>query len=411
MGGIVSNNAGGELTLRYGKTNDYVRGLDIVLSDGSHIVARPLSMPQLAEKEREQTFEGEIYRKLHALIDAHAADIEAARPNVSKNSAGYSLWDVVDQERGTFDLTQLFTGAQGTLGIITKEKLALVKLKEKRAMLVVFLTDIGILPEVVRRVLKFNPESFESYDDQTFSLAVKFIPQIIGHLGFFKMMSLGFAFLPEVWLSLTGRIPKLVLMAEFAEDTAEEALEAAKHARAELDGMAVRTKIARSEAQTAKYWTIRRESFNLLRKNLRGMFAAPFIDDIIVHPDDYPTFLPELHELIEGHRFIYTIAGHIGDGNFHIMPLEHMDNLAARAEITDLMPKVFALVAKYKGSITGEHNDGIIRTPYLPIMFGDKMCTLFAEVKNIFDPLGVLNPGKKTGGTVEDIKRSMITHA
>lgn len=113
---------------------------------------------------------------------------------------------------------------------------------------------------------------------------------------------------------------------------------------------------------------------------------------------------------MQGHRFIYTIAGHIGNGNFHIIPLEHMDDPAARAEITDLMPKVFALVAEYKGSITGEHNDGIIRTPYLPIMFGDKMCALFAEVKQIFDPLGVLNPGKKTGGTVEDIKRSMITH-
>ena len=411
MGGIVSNNSGGELTLRYGKTNDYVRELDIVLSDGSQITARPLSAAELAEKEREQTFEGGIYRKLHALINEYATEIEAARPNVTKNSAGYALWNVMDKKHGTFDLTQLFCGAQGTLGIITKEKLGLVKLKEKRAMLVIFLTDIGILPEIVRRVLKFKPESFESYDDQTFSLAVKFIPQIIAHVGFFKMIALGFAFLPEVWLALTGGIPKLVLMAEFAEDTAEEAFEVAKQARAELDGMAVRTKIARSEAQTAKYWTIRRESFSLLRKNLRGMFAAPFIDDIVVHPDDYPTFLPELHELIEGHRFIYTIAGHIGDGNFHIIPLENMSDPEARKEIVDLMPKVYKLVAKYKGSITGEHNDGIIRTPYLPIMFGDKMCGLFAEVKNIFDPLGVLNPGKKTGGTIENIKRSMITHA
>jgi len=411
MGGIVSNNSGGELTLQYGKTNQYVRELDIVLSDGSLIIARPLNSAELADKERLQTFEGDIYRNLHTLLNTHKEEIEAARPNVTKNSAGYALWNVMDRNKGTFDLTQLFTGAQGTLGIITKETLGLVRLKEHRAMLVIFLTDIHILPEIVKRVLKFKPESFESYDDQTFGLAVRFIPQIIGHLGFRKMVALGISFLPELWLALTGGIPKLVLMAEFAEDTAAEALEVAERTLAALDGMAVRTKIAKSEAQTAKYWTIRRESFSLLRKNMKGMYAAPFIDDIVVHPDDYPTFLPELHELIEGHKFIYTIAGHIGDGNFHIIPLENMSDPAARTEITELMPKVFKLVAKYKGSITGEHNDGIIRTPYLPIMFGESMCALFSEVKKIFDPAGILNPGKKTGGTIEDIKRSMITHA
>jgi FAD/FMN-containing dehydrogenase len=410
MGGIVANNSGGELTLRYGKTNRYVRELDVVLSDGSQITVRPLSMPELEAKKAQQDLEGSIYRDMHALIEAHKAAIEAARPTVTKNSAGYALWNVLDEKRGTFDLTQLFCGSQGTLGIITKETFSLVKLKEERSMLVIFLSDLSILPEIVHRVLRSNPESFESYDDQTFSLAVRFIPQIISHLGFKKMLGLFIAFLPELWSVLTGGVPKLVLMAEFAEDSEADALRAAHEAEASLHGLPVRTKIAKNGPQTAKYWTIRRESFSLLRKNMKGMYAAPFIDDIVVHPDDYPAFLPELDALIQGHRFIYTIAGHIGDGNFHIIPLENMSDPAARAEITDLMPKVFSLVAKYKGSITGEHNDGIIRTPYLPLMYGEEVCLLFAQVKAIFDPLGILNPGKKTGGTIEDIKRSMITH-
>jgi FAD/FMN-containing dehydrogenase len=410
MGGIVANNSGGELTLRYGKTNQYVRELDVVLSDGSQITVRPLSMQELAAKQAQHDLEGKIYREVHTLIERHYQQIEAARPTVSKNSAGYALWDVLNKKRGVFDLTQLFCGSQGTLGVITRETLSLVKLKEKRSMLVVFLSDLSILPQIVHRVLESDPESFESYDDQTFSLAVRFIPQIVSHLGFKKMVELFIAFLPELWSVLTGGIPKLVLMAEFAEDSEAEALRAAHEAEARLHGMPVRTKIARSGAQTAKYWTIRRESFSLLRKNMKGMYAAPFIDDIVVHPDDYPAFLPELDRLIQGHRFIYTIAGHIGDGNFHIIPLENMSDPQARAEITELMPKVFSLVAKYKGSITGEHNDGIIRTPYLPLMYGEQMCKLFEQVKAIFDPLGILNPGKKTGGTIEDITRSMITH-
>ena len=132
--------------------------------------------------------------------------------------------------------------------------------------------------------------------------------------------------------------------------------------------------------------------------------------DVVVHPDDYPKFLPELYSLVSNHRFIYTIAGHIGDGNFHIIPLVNMTGREDRDEIFELMPKVYALVAKYKGSITGEHNDGILRTPYLPLMFSPRMIELFKEVKNIFDPLGVFNPGKKVGGTVDDIHKSIITH-
>jgi FAD/FMN-containing dehydrogenase len=259
-------------------------------------------------------------------------------------------------------------------------------------------------------VLKYDPESFESYDDQTFKLAVRFIPQIIGQFGIVQMIKLAFAFIPEMWLVLTGGVPKLVLMAEFAEDTGDEALQKVEAANTALQGLALRTKVAGSETESAKYWTIRRESFALLRKNLRGLYASPFIDDLVVHTDDYPKFLPELNELLSHYKLLYTIAGHIGDGNFHIIPLMNLGRPYDHQEILELSPKVYELIAKYHGSITGEHNDGIIRTPYLPLMFGEPMIGIFAELKKIFDPLGVFNPGKKTGGTVADIEKYMIKH-
>ncbi len=415
LGGMISNNSGGELTLHYGKTEKYVRALDVVLSDGSTATFRPITMDELRAKETAQSLEGDIYRKVHALIDANQAAIEAARPSVTKNSAGYSLWNVIDKKRGTFDLTQLVTGSQGTLAIVTRATVGLVEQKKHRAMLVVFLSDLGILPDIVHRVLKFDPESFESYDDQTFKLAVRFIPQIIGQFGVWQMVKLGIAFIPEVTAVLRGGVPKLVLLAEFAENTADDARRIAEEAGAALEGLHVRTRIARSEAEAAKYWTIRRESFSLLRKNLNGLYAAPFIDDIVVHPDDYPRFLPELEALLSKYKLLYTIAGHIGDGNFHIIPLMNLGVKLDHDEILELSPKVYDLVAKYKGSITGEHNDGLIRTPYLPIMYGQKMCGLFADVKTIFDPLNIFNPGKKValpgvGGTREDIDRYMIKH-
>ena len=158
----------------------------------------------------------------------------------------------MDKQKNTFDLTQLVCGSQGTLAIVTQAKLGLVKTKAHRAMLVVFLSDIEILPEIVHRVMKLEPESFESYDDQTFKLAVRFMPQIIKQLGFKKMISLGFAFIPEMWAVLTGGVPKLVLMAEFASDDAEDAKESAIQAMAELHGLPVRTKLAATEAQIEK---------------------------------------------------------------------------------------------------------------------------------------------------------------
>lgn len=408
MGGIVSNNSGGELTLRYGKTNKYVRSLDVVLSDGSRATFEPIPLHQVKEKAAEQTLEGTIYREIAQLLQENAEEIEAARPTVTKNSAGYALWNVIDESKQTFDLSQLVCGSQGTLAMVTQAKIGLVKTKKHRAMLIIFLADLEIIPEIVRRVLAHQPESFESYDKYTFKLAVRFLPQFLKQMGLFPMMRLGIAFIPELWMTLTGGIPELVLMVEFAEDTHEQALEKVRQTRLELKGLAVQTTIARSEAAAAKYWTIRRESFALLRKNIKGMYAAPFIDDFVVHPADYPQFLPALHRILDEYHFIYTIAGHIGDGNFHIFPLMDMADPKTREAILDLSPKVYELVAKYHGSITGEHNDGIIRTPYLEMMFGKKMIEIFARTKAIFDPLGILNPGKKVGGTVADIERSMF---
>lgn len=407
IGGIVNNNSGGELTLRYGKAEKYIQELDVVLSDGAKTTFKPLSRDELEEKKKQTGLEGDIYRKMSALIENNRREITAAKPNVTKNSAGYALWNVVDEDRGTFDLTKLIAGSQGTLAITTRAQLGLVKPREHRAMLVVFLSDLNLLPEIVKRVLSFSPESFESYDDHTFKLAIKFGFDFLKHLGVWESIKLGISFLPEVRMALVSGVPKLVLLAEFAEESDAVAQGQANHARAALADLPVKTEIALGTMEK-KYWKIRRESFALLRKHMRGLHAAPFIDDIVVHPDDYPQFLPELSALLNQYDIIYTIAGHIGDANFHIIPLVDLGNPQHRQTIMELTPKVYELVSRYRGSITGEHGDGIIRTPFLHLMFTPQMLDLFAETKKIFDPLNIFNPGKKVGMTLDDIERFMI---
>ncbi|MCF7898793.1 MAG: hypothetical protein K9L31_02490, partial [Candidatus Pacebacteria bacterium] len=144
--------------------------------------------------------------------------------------------------------------------------------------------------------------------------------------------------------------------------------------------------------------TFRRESFNLLRQKLQGYRTAPTIDDITVHPTDLPEFLPKLDYIFTKDIYkdlTYTVAGHMGDANFHIIPLVDIHKEGIVDVLHRLMDEVYTLVFEYKGSMSGEHNDGLLRSSYLPKMFSGDIITLFEKTKNIFDPLHVLNPGKK----------------
>ncbi len=398
IGGMVANNAGGEKTLTYGKTADYVEELKVVLRDGKTYTLRKLDLAELNVKEKLQTFEGEFYRALYSLTVKNKKLLAQAKPHVSKNSAGYALWDVLDEQAGTFDPTRLFTGSQGTLGLITNVTFRLVKPRPHSRLLIIFLNDLPLLGKLIRQVLTFSPESFESYDDHTFKVALRFLPALARRLGG-NPLQLLWQFLPDMWLFLRGGIPKLVLLAEFTGDTEEEAAAQAQLAERRLKAFPVRTKVTKSKEEGEKYWTVRRESFNLLRHSVSGLHTAPFIDDFVVEPRFLPEFLPKLYQILDEYKILYTIAGHIGDGNFHIIPLMDLHDEKTKQILTELSQKVYPLIIEYGGSITGEHNDGLVRSPYLKEQFGPEVFALFEEVKRLFDPDNMFNPGKKVGAS------------
>ncbi|TAL49201.1 FAD-binding oxidoreductase [Patescibacteria group bacterium] len=401
LGGMIGNNAAGEKTLRYGKMEDYVESLSVVFSDGNEYEVRLLSSGELKRKISQNDFEAEIYRKVFALIEENREEIERARPKVSKNSAGYYLWNVWDGQ--TFNLVKLLVGSQGTLGIVTRARLRLVPVTKHSRLFVIFLKDLSCLSELVNIILRFRPESLESYDDSTLRLAVRFFPEMVGLMkgGLVKLL---WSFLPEIAMVLTGGVPKLVLLAEFTGET-NEAIERTMHTLENtLLVYKLQMHVTKTEDEAGKYWTIRRQSFNLLRRHIRGKRTAPFVDDVVVDPKYLPEFLPRMRAILDEYKLVYTIAGHAGNGNFHIIPLMDMRDCRNVSIILEVSDKVYDLVARYGGSITAEHNDGIIRTPYLGKMFSPKMLELFAEVKNIFDPRNIFNPGKKVGGSVEYLK-------
>ncbi|MEK7530900.1 MAG: FAD-linked oxidase C-terminal domain-containing protein [Patescibacteria group bacterium] len=409
VGGMVGNNAGGEKNLKYGKTARYVESLDVVMADGMVHTLKNLEGAALTAKLREHGFEGGVYRACSSILQNNKIVIEKAKPTVEKNSSGYALWDIGDGIT-KLNLARLMVGAQGTLGIITNIQFALTKPEPYSSMLVVFVKDINDLGPFIPEVLKFKPDSFESYDDHTFSLAVKYFPEFAAQMKT-NIISLVLSFLPEMWMVLTGGVPKLVLMIEFRGESQAAVLQKVRELYDHLDplSMTERMHIVKNERAARKYWTIRHEAFNLLRKKVRGRRTAPIIDDFVVPPPSLPEFLPKLTAILDSYRFPYAVTGHVGDGNFHIFPLLDFKDPRIASLMRELVEKVHSLVLSYKGSISGEHNDGLIRTPYVEAQFGHEMYALFTQIKKIFDPLNIFNPGKKVGLTLDQAAAHLDT--
>lgn len=399
IGGMVNNNSGGEKSLEFGKTEAYVTELKVIFADGVERTVKPLKLPELQAKVKQDDFEGRLYRHIYTLCEHYYDQIKAAKPKVSKNSTGYNLWDVWDREREIFDLTKLIVGAQGTLGLVTDIKFRLVPTRPHSGLLVLFLRDINKLGEIINVVLKHKPATFESFDDATLWLSIKFMPYFLKMLGPKAFVKLVIGLIPDAVQLLHG-IPKLVLMVEFNGKTEQEVRNKVRALHEELGLRRAYFEIngfedADSEVKSEKFWIMRRQSFNLLRHKVKDKHTAPFIDDLVVNPPHLPEFLPELRRIIKKYKLFATIAGHMGDGNFHIIPLMKLEDPKERAKLLPAMQEVNHLILKHGGSLSGEHNDGLVRGPWLETMYGPEMVRLFREAKHIMDPHNIFNPHKK----------------
>lgn len=405
VGGIVGNNAAGEKTFKYGKTEDYVEEIEMICADGNSYTFKEFTGVELDHiLQNDKTFFGDLHRNILQLVKDNEKIIEQNKPRVTKNSSGYYLWKVYDKVRHSMNLSKLICGSQGTLGVMTEVKLRLVPTTPHSRMAVVFLRDIQDMPLIVDALAPYKPESFEVFDDHTFKIAMKFLPDLVKRLGG-SLLSLALLFWPEVKMVLTGSIPKIVMLIEFAEETEEKLREKIDSVQTIFNYIChhkilksrIKTHIVQSEKEAQKYWTFRRESFNLLRSKLPNVRTVPFIEDVVVPAHKLSEFLPRFEKILDEEKLVYTIAGHVGDGNIHVIPLMKLREEKSVEQVKNISDKVYTLVQEFQGSISGEHNDGLVRAPFLHYMFSPEMLNLFKEVKNIFDPPNIFNPHKKIG--------------
>jgi FAD/FMN-containing dehydrogenase len=383
IGGMIGNNASGEQSIKYGATDKNVGELKVVLGDGNEYTFGPLNRYQLEQKKQLPTFEGDVYRRVTKLLEENRHVISANRTRTVKNAAGYSLWEIWDDHEQTFNLARLFVGAQGTLGIVTEAELKLIKPGKYQRMIVTPIHDLDTLAEVVNTTLRYEPNICETFDYHTYELAEKYYPEDAARASIAK-----------------GK--HIVIMSIFEGENQEATDKVAGKAKESLEKLGHETSWVEDEATIESFLLIRRKSFGMLLEHPEpNTRAEAFLEDTIVPLENYGKFLRRLEEIIEEYNMIYTYAGHIGAGSIRLIPLVNMEAEGAAETVMELETRVNDLVLEFGGSISVDHNDGIIRTPYLEKQFGSEMMALFEEIKNIFDPLGIFNPGKKIGGSYE----------
>lgn len=386
IGGAIGNNASGEKSVKYGSTRDFVKSLRVVLANGEVIETGRLSKRELNKKLGLATFEGEIYRNLDALLDEHKAIIKTAKRNVTKNAAGYNL-ESVKAKDGSFDLTPLFVGSQGTLGVVTEATLMTALHNPNVTLIAALIDDIATAEQIVAELRKLPeiPSSIEVVDKHLLDYVQAHNPNQLKGI-------------------LTAPFPELVMLIEFdsASDRTQKRL--TKRATKILTKYQVNYQLETDAAKRDELWKIRHSAASVLSYSEGSARALPIIEDGVVPVDRFKEYIDGIYKLFEKNNLQAAIWGHAGDANLHMQPFLDLSQLGDRQKIFKLIDEYYELVISLGGSTSGEHNDGRLRGPYLEKLYGPEMYELFRKVKEIFDPYATLNAGVKIGVGLEDIK-------
>lgn len=386
IGGAVANNASGEKSVKYGSTRNYVRGLRVVLANGEVIETGRITKRELSKKLGLATFEGEVYRALDALIDENRELIEKMQLQVTKNAAGYDLADVKRKD-GSMDLTPLFVGSQGTLGLVTEIALETEAFNPTTTLMVAHFDDLDKFQTAVLelRALPELPSAMEMVDEQLLNLVNKLNPNQLKDV------------LPQPF-------PKVVMLVELDNGSERVQKKLTKKAMKILDAHATHVDVEYDPYRQEQMWKIRHASATVVAHGEGGVKALPIIEDGVVPPERFREYLEGVYQIFARHGLHAAVWGHAGDANLHMQPFLDLGQVGDRQKVFRILDEYYNLVISLGGSTSGEHGDGRLRAPYLKKVYGPEVYDLFEKVKRIFDPYGTLNPGTKIHAGLDEIK-------
>lgn len=387
IGGSIANNAAGEKTVKYGDTRKFVEGLEVVLADGELIQTTRLNKRELNRKKGLTNFEGEIYRQLDGLITDNWELIQQQGeiPGITKNAAGYALGQVKRKD-GSFDLTPLFVGSQGTLGIVTEAIVRLETYVPKTTLMVICFEDLDEANRAVGELMKLQPSALEMVDNH--------LLETIGRISPNRLKGL-----------IESPYPELVLLCEFDDEHKQGAK--AKKAEKLLKDYRTSYKVSDEFEEQQKLWSIRHSAAALIAYADDSLKALPIIEDGVVPRERLKEFMNGIYAIFEKYHLEVALWGHAGDANLHMQPFMDLSKLGDRQKVMKIMDEYYELVLSLGGSTSGEHNDGRLRGLYLPKVYGPEIYQVLQDVKKIFDPYDMFNPGVKVNVNRDDLTKHM----
>jgi FAD/FMN-containing dehydrogenase/Fe-S oxidoreductase len=374
IGGMMANNSSGARSVLYGKTIDHVLEQVVLLSDGS--VAHFREIPR-GEIPAGESLEAACYRMVLRLASEHAAEIERRYPKVLRRVGGYNLDEFTGASKPV-NLAKMMVGSEGTLGIVLEAKLRLVPLPKAKAVMVI---EFGNLLESLAAaplILRHGPSAVEVMDkailDNTRQNAAL---DLIRH-------------------SFIEGDPGATLCVEFYADRKEDLppLLAALEQDLRSKNLGYRYRVETDPAAQARVWSLREAALGLSMAMKEDAKSIPFVEDTAVPPEQLSEFIGRFLQLLRAHETTAGIYAHASVGCLHVRPVINMKTESGVRKFESIANQVADLVLEFGGALSGEHGDGLVRSPFLRKMFGDSIYEAFREIKRTFDPEGIFNPGK-----------------
>ena len=387
LGGMTGNNSAGSHSIVYGKMIDHVLEVKTVLADGSEATFGPVEKARLESLSRGESLENRLYRELLALGQAKKDEILARFPRIIRRVSGYNLDELVanngsygagySSRTGPFNLAKLLVGSEGTLAVVSEAKIRAVPLPKKKALLLVHFRSLHESVESVEEILQFEPAAVELMDEfilkQAFSK-----PEFAAEMGF------------------VDRDANVLMAVEFFGDSATELQSKLDGLKGHLErkGIGFSYVPVIDARRQSSIWNTRKQALGLLMSVMGDKKPIAFVEDPAVPIAKMPAFLRGFQEILETHDAHGGYYGHASVGCLHVRPMIDLKRASEVAKMGRILDEVFALVKEYGGSMSGEHGDGIARGKYNKELFGPEIYQAFRQVKALFDPDNILNPGK-----------------
>ncbi|MFN4144185.1 MAG: FAD-binding and (Fe-S)-binding domain-containing protein [Runella sp.] len=386
IGGMVGNNSCGSNSVVYGSTREHLLEVKTLLSDGSEAVFAKMTKEELTKKANETSLEGEIYRKTIALLSdpQNQSEIREHFPkkSVERRNTGYAL-DLLlaSLESDTFNLCQLIAGSEGTLCFLTEVKLNLVPPPPKSQGLVcAHFENIDAALHATIIALQYKPQAVELIDNYVLECAAENVEQRKN--AFF------------VQKKEDGSYP-IILVVDVSQDTPEVVENVAAKLIADFKSRNMGYHYPLLEGDdTKKIWTLRKAGLGLLGNLPGDEKAVAVIEDTAVDVHDQPAYIRDFNEILHRHGMSAVHYAHAGSGELHLRPIINLKTSEGHRQFRMIAEEIAHLVKKYKGSLSGEHGDGRLRGEFIPLMVGEKNYQLFKEIKRLWDPQNIFNPGK-----------------